>query len=213
MSQRNNPLRIIEAELHGLREQKREIDTRIEALEKSAELLRPMYPERKRLVLPVGEQDESAGITARIREIFAKSKYPLTPLQVRDTLEAGGLPVSQYTNGMATIHQILKRLVAGGYVKQLTQNERRAYQQTPYQPLGPDNDRYSTWFTKEELMERWGITEYAFRELVLRVPLKKAKWRRPTGGPKIMVYDPDDVEKVDEKYKKRESVQPVTETG
>ena len=50
------------------------------------------------------------GLTDAIRLVMRGSGVPLTPVDVRDRLRAMGFDVGKYTNDLAAVHTILKRL-------------------------------------------------------------------------------------------------------
>lgn len=54
------------------------------------------------------------GFTDAVRDVLRASVEALTPPQVRDRLEASGFATADYSNALASIHVILKRLVAAG---------------------------------------------------------------------------------------------------
>lgn len=57
---------------------------------------------------------EEIGLTDAIREILRIGEKPLSPIEVRKALEELGYDLSKYTNPLASIHTILKRLVKKG---------------------------------------------------------------------------------------------------
>src|ERR1051326_4965147 len=50
------------------------------------------------------------GLTDAVRLVVRGAGVPLTPVEVRDRLQAIGFDVSKYTNDLAAVHTILKRL-------------------------------------------------------------------------------------------------------
>ena len=56
----------------------------------------------------------SWGLTEACRMVLKAAGHPLTALEVRAQLEALGLNLSRYTNDLAAIHTILKRLQQSG---------------------------------------------------------------------------------------------------
>lgn len=50
------------------------------------------------------------GLTDAVRLVMRGSGVPLTPVDVRDRLRAMGFDVGKYTNDLAAVHTILKRL-------------------------------------------------------------------------------------------------------
>lgn len=85
-------------------------DARIAAVEESVRILEPVYGSANDIAMPV--LDESVGITEAIER--ALRKYPgklLPPTSVRNALLEMGYRVKG-DNPMASVHQVLKRLVA-----------------------------------------------------------------------------------------------------
>ena len=50
------------------------------------------------------------GLTDACRLVLKGAGHPMTPVEVRDRLEAIGFDLSKYANGTAAIHTVLKRL-------------------------------------------------------------------------------------------------------
>ncbi|MGO9093916.1 MAG: hypothetical protein ACLQGV_01720 [Bryobacteraceae bacterium] len=68
-----------------------------------------------------------AGITASIRNVFKRQPDRIwTPPEIRDELLRIGVNLSQ-KNPLATIHQILDRLLRSGYIKPLVVDSRTSY--------------------------------------------------------------------------------------
>jgi hypothetical protein len=76
------------------------------------------------------EHTEPRGFTDAVRDVLRASVEALTPAQVRDRLQASGFALDGYSNPLASIHVILKRLVAAG--------EARSYE-------GPPGTRQYWW--------------------------------------------------------------------
>ena len=60
------------------------------------------------------------GLTDAIRLVVRGAGVPMTPVDVRDRLHAFGFDVSKYTNDLAAVHTILKRLNDSGEIRFLT---------------------------------------------------------------------------------------------
>jgi excisionase family DNA binding protein len=58
---------------------------------------------------------------------------------------------------------------------------------------GPD---YSTWLTKQAAADTIGVTTKTVEAMAKAGQLQQASWRRPSGGPAIAVYHPDDVHRL-----------------
>lgn len=63
------------------------------------------------------EETEPRGFTDAVRDVLRASVEALTPAQVRDRLQASGFALGHYSNPLASIHVILKRLVKAGEAK------------------------------------------------------------------------------------------------
>jgi hypothetical protein len=57
------------------------------------------------------------GLTDAIRLVVRGAGVPMTPVEVRDRLRAIGFDVSKYTNDLAAVHTILKRLNHSGELR------------------------------------------------------------------------------------------------
>jgi len=100
------------AELEKLEGEKAELEAALEArekqiaaLERTVNFLAPMVGQE---AVPVAA--ESTGMTGSIREILKKSPEPLTASEIRDGLEKLGFDMKSYSNPLATIHTVLRRL-------------------------------------------------------------------------------------------------------
>jgi hypothetical protein len=57
------------------------------------------------------------GLTDAVRLVVRGAGVPMTPVEVRDRLHAIGFDVSKYTNDLAAVHTILKRLNESGEIR------------------------------------------------------------------------------------------------
>jgi len=57
------------------------------------------------------------GLTDAIRLVMRGAGLPMTPLEVRDRLRGMGFDVAKYTNELAAVHTILKRLNDAGELR------------------------------------------------------------------------------------------------
>jgi len=57
------------------------------------------------------------GLTDAIRLVVRGAGVPMTPVDVRDRLQAIGFDVSKYANDLAAVHTILKRLNGSGELR------------------------------------------------------------------------------------------------
>jgi len=56
------------------------------------------------------------GLTDAIRYTLGNTKGPMTPVEIKEALVKGGFEVSEYSNMMASIHTVLRRLRIKGEV-------------------------------------------------------------------------------------------------
>jgi len=110
-----NPLESAKAELSLLLASKTELERRIEALQKSIELLEPFYEGHR--LFPNYTLSEAftnfneLGLTNAIRRLLAShSSQHITPLGMRALLISRGFDPSGRSNFLAEIHNVLKRL-------------------------------------------------------------------------------------------------------
>jgi hypothetical protein len=61
--------------------------------------------------------------------------------------------------------------------------------------LQPKRD-YSTWPTKQAAADLIGVSTKTIENYVKEGKIKQAKWKRPTGGPRLAVYSPEDVNRL-----------------
>jgi hypothetical protein len=54
------------------------------------------------------------GLTDACRLVLRGAGHPMTPIEVRERLEAMGFDLSKYSSSLAAIHTVLKRLRAAG---------------------------------------------------------------------------------------------------
>jgi hypothetical protein len=109
-----NPLENVRAALAAELEKRAESDKRIEALRQSIKLLEPIYDAEEadpRLPL-LSEAIKDLGLTRAIEQILRNcAGKPLPPTSVRNGLREAGFELTG-DNPLASIHQVLKRLVA-----------------------------------------------------------------------------------------------------
>ena len=54
----------------------------------------------------------------------------------------------------------------------------------------------ASWLTKQQAADRIGKTTKTIERLTHDGKLHPMRWRRPTGGPELVVYDPDEVDRI-----------------
>lgn len=99
----------------------REIENRnqqIAALSQTMKAIAPLAGEEP--PEPVDDSDTPpGGMTDSIRAILTKSCEPLTAAEIRECLEAMGFDMKSYSNPLATIHTVLRRLSDSSEVETL----------------------------------------------------------------------------------------------
>ena len=65
----------------------------------------------------IGEASPSSGLTDAVRSILAKAREPLTASEIRGRLIEMGFDMKSYSNPLATIHTILRRLTESDEVR------------------------------------------------------------------------------------------------
>jgi excisionase family DNA binding protein len=60
----------------------------------------------------------------------------------------------------------------------------------------PKHPDYSTWPNKQQAADTLGVSPKQIERLAKAGDLQQAMWKRPSGGQPIVVYAPDDVEKL-----------------
>jgi DNA-binding PadR family transcriptional regulator len=104
-------LQKVQEEKAGLQRAAIHCDRQIAALIQTMNAIAPLVGEEP-LTLPASEEAEMAavGMTDSIRAILTEAREPLTASEIRDRLERKGFDVKSYSNPLANIHTILRRL-------------------------------------------------------------------------------------------------------
>jgi hypothetical protein len=95
-------------EYEALGARRREIDQRLAELAQSIATLSKLLGLTPTVPL---------GLTDAVRLVVRGAGVPMTPVDVRDRLHAIGFDVSKYTNDLAAVHTILKRLNESGEIR------------------------------------------------------------------------------------------------
>jgi len=103
------------AELEKLQHEKAELERSVEEHEKQIAVLTRTVNFLAQMVgepaIPAVEPDVAqAGMTGSIREILKTAPEPLTASEIRDALASLGFDMKSYSNPLATIHTVLRRL-------------------------------------------------------------------------------------------------------
>jgi hypothetical protein len=104
------------AEYERLGEERRKIDDRLSQLAQTIGAL-------SRLLGFVPTQP--IGLTDACRMIYRNAGLPMSPTDVRDRMKAIGIDLSVYSNEMAAIHTVIKRLHEAGELRFLTSSPGR----------------------------------------------------------------------------------------
>jgi len=99
-----------------LKAEREQIETRLAQLRQTIGALAPLCE------LP---RQEDLGLTDACRSVLRARFGALTPVQVKDDLATMGLDLSSYSNPLASIHAVLKRLAAAGEVIRLKTRDRK----------------------------------------------------------------------------------------
>ena len=67
------------------------------------------------------------GLTDACRLVYRNAGIPLSPIEVRDRLRAIGFDLSNYSNEMAAIHTVLRRLNASGDLRAMAVPGKQIY--------------------------------------------------------------------------------------
>lgn len=95
-------------EYESLGEQRREIDRRLAEISQTIATLSRLIGLTPTVPL---------GLTDAVRLAVRGSGVPVTPVEIRDRLIAIGFDMSKYTNELAAVHTILKRLNDSGEIR------------------------------------------------------------------------------------------------
>src|SRR5207249_3922350 len=110
-----NPLQSTRAELEKLLRERAKLDRKIDAVRQAIKAFEPVYGDLPPINMrQLRKEIRDMGMTAAIEQLL-KAHYgtPLTPTTVRDLLVESGFKLVG-DNPLASIHQVLKRLVARG---------------------------------------------------------------------------------------------------
>ena len=108
-------LQKLQGERGELERQLENHEQRIAVLERTVNFLAPLAGEEP--VRPAIPEGANAGMTDSIREILRKSPEPLTASEIREGLERLGFDMKSYSNPLATIHTVLRRLAEADEVE------------------------------------------------------------------------------------------------
>lgn len=117
--------------------------------------------------------ENDLGLTAATLLIVRTAQSPLAPTEVRDELKKIGFDLAGYSNPMASLHQILKRLEEKGEIQETDDEGKKRYRVDP---------------TVQMVIEHSAaLNKMPFSELAARVEragtLRPAKVDEAPGGP------------------------------
>lgn len=103
------------AELYMAETAQRKIEQRVhdlrELIKATANFLPPKERRTELLVLEVAKHPSNIAEAVRLVLFLQQPEYvPLTPVEIRDKAEARGFSFAEYTNPLASIHTILRRM-------------------------------------------------------------------------------------------------------
>src|ERR1051325_1586626 len=92
-----------------------QFDRQIAALNQTLVAIAPLAGETP----PTGMSKDRVqeGLTASVRSILAEADGPLTASEIRDLLEQRGFDMKSYSNPLATLHTVLRRLTDAGEIQ------------------------------------------------------------------------------------------------
>jgi len=73
--------------------------------------------------------DSDIGITEATLLVIRAANGPATPIQIRDELRKIGYDIDSFSNPMASLHQVLKRLEDKGEIREVKNSEGKKYYQ------------------------------------------------------------------------------------
>ncbi|HLJ46957.1 MAG TPA: hypothetical protein VKU01_13160 [Bryobacteraceae bacterium] len=105
------------AELEKLEAEKNELQVAIGERDKQIGALIQTMNAIAPLIGETPPETPAGGMTDSIRKLMAEAGHPLTAVEIRDRLEAMGFDMKSYSNPLATIHTVLRRLADAGEVE------------------------------------------------------------------------------------------------
>jgi hypothetical protein len=118
-------------ELERLRRERAELDARIAQLEHVEAALRTVAG-------PPPEPADLSSITDVVRKVLQSAIVPITPPEVRDKMVAMGFDKGPYSQFLASVHVILKRLWKNGEAFEFSfRDGKRYWWATRSMPAGP----------------------------------------------------------------------------
>jgi hypothetical protein len=120
-----NPLESARAQLTILVRERDDLNLKIGNLTHAISLMVPVFEQESNLV---NFEDPNVGLTDRIRAILRMSPgHSLTPTEIKAYVEGSGYDLSKHSNGMAMIHQVLRRLHASDEIEHVQGDGKSGY--------------------------------------------------------------------------------------
>ncbi len=91
-------------------------DRQIAALNQTIRAIAPLIGE-KPPEMALDPELAASGMTDCVRAILSKATEPVTASEIRESLESLGFDMKSYSNPLATIHTVLRRLTESGEVE------------------------------------------------------------------------------------------------
>lgn len=107
----------LQQERAALEQKRADYDKQIAALTWTVNGLAPLVGEEPLPPPPGAVPIPPAGITDSIREVLNQAEKPLSASEIRDQLRDLGFDTASYSNVLATIHTILRRLREAGEIE------------------------------------------------------------------------------------------------
>jgi len=107
-------------ELERLRRERATLDAQIEKLEQIEIALRGVAE-------PKGKATDLSSLTDVVRTALRSAELPVTPTQLRDQVLSMGFDKRRYTQFLASLHVVLKRLVKNGEVWEFSFGDGKRY--------------------------------------------------------------------------------------
>lgn len=120
-------------------EEKRQLEEALEFAERSRDQLVDEREEKEReitkhnkLIAALSEMlgktsSVDIGITEATLLAIRVADTPLTPTEIRDELRLTGFRIDEFSNPMASLHQVIKRLEDKGEIKEASKDGRKAW--------------------------------------------------------------------------------------
>jgi len=139
-------------EYERLKAQRDAIETRLAQLRQTIGALGPLCK------LP---RHDILGLTDAIRSVLRARSGGLTPLEVKDGLQTQGLDLSTYSNPLASIHAVLKRLARSGEILRLENRRRKTAYAWKHPPIAVaiTDGEGKIEVARQEFLKRWPGTK------------------------------------------------------